>query len=134
FHMRTKHDGFARENRFYGILSAMCGEALPDENDSRDAVPALKFACRIEEQAIRVGSTTGERFAGERHGQWQSTQLCTDFLQTFDMTRRDEQPQRWILLAQSKKNSGQDFFFAAMRAAAEQDWRLRLDRGRRRRN
>src|SRR5437762_6320328 len=119
--MRTKHDGFARENRFYGILSAMCGEALPDENDSRDAVPALKFTSRIEEHAIPVGCGEGGRLAGERHTQWQSTQLCTDFLQPFDMTRRDEQPQRWILLAQSKKNSGQDFFFTTMRAAAEQD-------------
>src|SRR5262245_65198784 len=37
------------------------------------------------------------------------------------MPRRDEQSQRWELVAQPKKNSGQDFFFAAMRAATEED-------------
>ena len=84
-----------------------------------DAVPALKFTSRIEKHAIRVDCAAGERFAGERHAQWHGAQVCTDFLQPFDMPRRDEQPQRRKLLAQSKKNSDQDFFFSAMRAAAE---------------
>src|SRR5262249_48736605 len=41
------------------------------------------------------------------------------------MTRRDEQSQRWKLLAQPKKNSGEDFFFATMGAATKEDqaWR-----------
>src|SRR5215468_5460494 len=41
------------------------------------------------------------------------------------MTRRDEQLQRWQLLAQSKKNLGQDFFFATMRAAAKENHAIR---------
>ena len=36
------------------------------------------------------------------------------------MTRRDEQLQRWKLLAQPKKNSGQNFLFTAMRAATKE--------------
>jgi hypothetical protein len=118
--VRTKDDRFARENRFYGILSTVRGEAFPHEHDSGDAVPALKFASRIEEHAICIGCAARERFAGERHAQWQSAQLCTDFLQPFDMTRRDEQPQRRKLLAQPKKNSDQDFFFATVRAATKE--------------
>src|SRR6266487_570112 len=41
------------------------------------------------------------------------------------MTRGNEQSQRWKLLAQPKKNSGEDFFFATMRAATKEDqaWR-----------
>ena len=118
--MRTKHNRLARENRFYGILSSVRGEAFPDEHHSRDAVPALKFASRIEEHAIRIYRAAGERFAGERHAQWHCAQVRTDFLQPFDMTRRDEQPQRRKLLAQPKKNSGQDFFFTTVRTATEE--------------
>src|SRR5215813_4915094 len=43
------------------------------------------------------------------------------------MTRRDEQPQRWQLLAQSKKNLGQDFFFATMRTATKEHERVRTE-------
>ena len=118
--MRTKHNGLAREDRFYGILSSMRGEAFPDEHHSGDAVPALKFTSRIEKHAIRIGCAAGERFAGERHAQWQSAQLRADFLQPFDVPRRDEQPQRRKLLAQPKKNSDQDFFFTTVRAATEE--------------
>src|SRR5262245_35075607 len=117
FHMRTKDNRFTRENGLYRILSPVRGDAFPDEYHSGDTVPALKFTSRIEEYAIHIGCATGERFAGERHTQWQSAQLRTDFLQPFDMTRRDKQPQRWKLLAQPKKNSGQDFFFTGVRAA-----------------
>ena len=73
--MRTKHNRFARENRFHRILSPVRGETFPDEHHSGDAVPALKFASRIEEHAICTGCTAGERFAGERHTQWQRAQL-----------------------------------------------------------
>ena len=118
--MRTKHNRFARENRLHRILSPVRGEAFPDEHHSGNVVPALKFTSRIEKNAIRIGCAAGERFAGERHAQWHSAQLCTDFLQPFDMTRRDEQPQRRKLLAQPKKNSGQDFFFTTVRAATEE--------------
>src|SRR5262249_1868674 len=41
------------------------------------------------------------------------------------MPRSDEQLQRWKLLAQSKKNSDKDFFFAAMRAATKQHHAIR---------
>src|SRR5215831_17866035 len=98
----------------------MRGEAFPHEHHSGDAVPAVKFASGIEEHAIRVVCAAGERFAGESDAQWQSAQLCTDFLQPFDMTRRDEQTQRWKLFAQPKKNSSQDFFFATMRATTKE--------------
>src|SRR5215471_21642860 len=98
----------------------MCGEAFPDEHHSSDVVPAVKFASGIEEHTICTGSAVSDRFAGEPDAQWQSAQLCTDFLQPFDMTRRDEQTQRWKLFAQPKKSSSQDFFFAAMRAAAKE--------------
>src|SRR2546430_2538872 len=118
--MRTKHNRFARENRFDRILSPVRGEAFSDEHHSGDAVPALKFASRIEKHAIRIGCAAGERFAGERYTQRKITQLCADFLQSFDMTRRDEQPQRRKLLAQPKKNSDQDFFFTTVRAATEE--------------
>src|SRR5262249_18040398 len=118
--MRTKHNRFARENRLHRILSSVRGEAFPDDHHSGDAVPALKFASRIEEHAIWIGCAVDERFAGERHTQSQSAQFCTDFLQSFDMTRRDEQPQRLKLLAQPKKNSGQDFFFTMVRAATKE--------------
>src|SRR5215470_7940060 len=94
-------------------------EAFPDEHHSGDAVPAVKFASGIEEHAIRVVRAAGDRFAGEPDAQWQSAQLCTDFLQPLDMAWRDEQTQRWKSLAQPKKNSSQDFFFAAMRAATK---------------
>src|SRR5438034_11198627 len=117
--MRTKHNRFARQNRFYGILSPVRGEAFSDEHHSGDAVPALKFTSRIEQHAIRIGCAGGERVAGEAHPQWQSTQLCSDFLQPFDMTRRDEQPERWKLLAQSKENPSQYFFFTTVRAATK---------------
>src|SRR4029077_15033421 len=118
--MRTKHNRFARENRFHRILSPVRGETFPDEHHSGDAVPALKLTGCIEEHAIRIGCVTGERFAGERHAQWHSAQVRADFLQPCDMTRRDEQPQRWKLLAQPKKNSGQDFFFTTVRTATKE--------------
>src|SRR5262245_36410461 len=41
------------------------------------------------------------------------------------MTRREEQSQRWKLLAQPKKSSGEDYFFAKMRTATEQYKRFR---------
>src|SRR6266496_2616869 len=118
--MRTKHNRFACENRLHRILSPVRGEAFPDEYHSGDAVPKLKFTSRIEEDAIGFGCAAGERFAGERHAQWQSTQVRADFLQPFNVSRRDEQPQRRKLLAQPKKNSDQDLFFTTMRAAAEE--------------
>src|SRR5262249_25669753 len=119
FHMRTKHNRFACENRFHRILSAVRAEAFPDEHDSGDAVPALKFTSRIEEHAIRIGCVGVERLAGEREAHWHSAKLCTDLLQPFDMTRRDEQTQRRKVLAQPQKDLGQNFFFAGMRAAAK---------------
>src|SRR4029077_10939687 len=119
--VRTKHDGFARENRFHGILSSVRGEAFPDEHHSGDAVPALKFTSRIEKHAIRIYRVAGERFAGKRHAQWHSAQVRPDFLQPFDMTRRDEQPQRRELLAQPKKNPDQDFFFTTVRTATKEN-------------
>src|SRR6266480_6159137 len=118
--MRTKHNRFACENRLHRILSPVRGEAFPDEHHSGDVVPALKFTSRIEKYAIRIGYVAGERFAGERHAQWQSAQVRADFLQPFDVPRRDEQPQRRKLLAQPKKNSDQDFFFTTVRAATEE--------------
>ena len=118
--MRTEHNSFARENRLHRILSPVGGEAFPDEYDSGNAVPALKFTSRIQEHAIRIYRAAGERFAGERYAQRQSAQLCTDFLQPFDMTRRDEQPKRWKLLPQSTENSDQDFFFTTVRAATKE--------------
>src|SRR6476469_5179386 len=118
--MRTKHNRLARENRFYGILSAVRGEAFPNEHNAGDAVPMLKVTSRIEERAVRIRCAAGERFGGERDTQRQSAQPCANFLQSFDMTRRDEQSQRWKLVAQSKKNCDQDFFFAVMRAATEE--------------
>ena len=86
--MRTKHNRLARENRFYGILSAVRGEAFPDEYDARDAVPALKVTSRIEEHAVRIRCAAGERFAGDRDTQRQSAQVCPDFSQSFDMPSR----------------------------------------------
>src|SRR4029077_13319914 len=118
--MRTKHNRFARENRLHRILSTVRGEAFPDEHHSGNVVPTLKLTSRVEEDAIRIGCVAGERFAGERHAQWHSAQLRTNFLQPFDMTRCDEQPQRWKLLAQPKKNSDQDFFFTTVRAATKE--------------
>ena len=119
--MRTKHNRFARESRLHWILSPVRGEAFPNEHHSGDAVPALKFTSRIEKHAIRIGCAAGERFVGERHAQWQSVlQVRADFLQPFDVTRRDEQPQRRKSLAQTKKNSSQDFFFTTVRAATEE--------------
>src|SRR5882757_10727036 len=118
--MRTKYNGLARENWFYGILSSVRGEAFPDEHHSRDVVPPLKFTSRIEKHAIRIYGLVGQRFAGKRHAQWHCAQVRPDFLQPFDMTRRDEQPQRRKLLAQPKKNSRQDFFFTTVRTATEE--------------
>src|SRR5215211_4760490 len=118
--MRTKYNRLARENRLHRILSPVRGEAFPDEHHSGESVPALKFTSRIEENAIRIGCAAGKHLAGERHAQWQSAQVRADFLQPFDVTRRDEQPQRWKFLTQPKKNSDQDFFFATVRAAAEE--------------
>ena len=118
--MRTKHNRLARENRFYGILSAVRGEAFPNEHNAGDAVPALKVTSRIEKHAIRIGYVAAERFAGEHYAQWHSAQVRADFLQPFDMPRRDKQPQRWKLLAQPKVNSDQDFFFTTVRAATKE--------------
>ena len=118
--MRTEHNSFARENRLHRILSPVGGEAFPDEYDSGNAVPALKFTSRIEEHAIRIRRAADERFAGERHAQWQSAQVRADFLQPFDVPRRYEQPQRRKLLAQPKKDSDQDFFFTTVRTATEE--------------
>src|SRR6185312_8365927 len=123
--MRTKHDRLAGENRFNGILSAVRGEALPNEHHSSDAVPALQFTSRVEEHAIRIYVTGGERFAGERHAQWRCAQVRPDFSQPFDMTRCKEQPHRRKLLAQSKKNSDQDFFFPTVCTATEEHERIR---------
>src|SRR5215471_16139389 len=36
------------------------------------------------------------------------------------MTWRDKQPQRWKLLAQTKKNPGKDFFFTVVCAATKE--------------
>src|SRR4051812_1463301 len=113
--MRTKHNRLACENRFYGILAAVRGEALPNEHHSSDAVPALKITSRIEENTIRIYRPVGKCFAGERHAQSHCPQVRADFLQSLDMTRRDEQSQRRKLLAQLKKNSDQDFFFTIVR-------------------
>src|SRR5512132_1721374 len=126
--MRTKHNRFACENRLYRILSPVRSEAFPDEHHSGDAVPELKFTSRIEKNAIRIGCVAGERFAGESHAQWHSAQLCTNFLQPFDVPRRDEQPQQRKLLAQPKKNSDQDFFFTTVRAATEEHEGVRAER------
>ena len=98
----------------------MRGETFPDEHDSGDAVPTLKFTSRIEKHAIRIYRVVGERFAGKRHAQWHCVEVRPDFLQPFDMTRRDEQPQRRKLLAQSKKSSDQYFFFTTVRTATEE--------------
>src|SRR6476620_7218375 len=106
--MRAKHNRLARENRFYGILSSVRGEAFPNEHHSSNAVPALKFTSRIEKHAISIYRVARECFAGERHTQWHCGQVPSDFLQPFHMTRRDEQPQRRELLAQPKKNPDQD--------------------------
>jgi hypothetical protein len=119
--MRTKHNRLARENRFYGILSSVRGEAFPDEHHSSDAVPALKFTSRIEKHAIRIYRAACVRFAGKRHAQRHCGQVRPDFLEPFDMTRSDEQPQRRELLAQPKKNPDQDFFFTTVRTATEEN-------------
>ena len=62
FHMRTKHNRFACEDRFHRILSPVRGEALPDKHHRGDAVPALKFTRGIEKNAIRIGCARVERF------------------------------------------------------------------------
>jgi len=78
-HVRTKYDRFARKDRFHRILPAVSREAFPDEHDSRDVVPPLKFTGRIQKQAIGIGGSAGKRDAGECDAQRQSVQLGTDF-------------------------------------------------------
>src|SRR5215467_11675597 len=119
--MRAKQDRFTSKDCFHGILPAVSGETFTHEHHSSDAIPPLKFTCCIEEHAIGVSIMCFLRFAGEGNTQWENTQICADFRQPFNMTRCDEQTQGWKLLAQTQKNSGQHFFFSAMRAAAKND-------------
>jgi hypothetical protein len=117
----AKHDRFTGKDWFHRILPAVSCETFTHEHHSSYAIPPLKFTSCIEEDAIGISPTSWQRFAGEGDTQWKNTQICTDFLQPFNVSRRDEQTQGWKLLAQTQKNSGQHFFFAAMRAAAKED-------------
>jgi hypothetical protein len=119
--VRAKHDWFARKEWFHGILPAVSGETFTHEHHRSDAIPLLKFTSCIEKDAIGITVTSLQGLAGEGDTHWKNTKLCADFLQPFNVTRRDEQTQGRELLSQTQKNSGQDFFFAAMRAAAKDD-------------
>jgi len=119
--VRAKHDRFTGKDWFHGILPAVSRETFTYEHHSSDAIPPLKFTSCIKKDAIGISVTSLPRLAGEGDTQWKNTQICADFLQPFNVTRRDEQTQGRKLLAQTQKYSGQDFFFAAMRAAAKED-------------
>ena len=54
FHVRSKHDWFAGHNRLHRILTALRGQAFPNEYNGGDTIPELKFAGCIEKDTIRI--------------------------------------------------------------------------------
>ena len=94
FHVRTKHDWLASQNRFDGVLSAVRSKTFPHENNSGYVVPALKFTRCVEKHAIRiVDFLATAQLAGEPDVQSQRIQARADFPHAFDVSRRNEQAQ-----------------------------------------
>ena len=94
FHVRTKHDWLASQNRFDRILSTVRSKTFPHENNSGYVVPALKFTSCVEKHAICiVNFLATAQLAGEHDVQSQRIQVRADLPQAFDVSRRNEQAQ-----------------------------------------
>ncbi len=123
-HVGTKDDGMAAGGGFDDVLSALPHQTFADEDGGRDFVKPFQFARGVDDEAIiRLGGLlkvrsdlgTEDEFylfaAGDVH----------DLTGALDVARDEDEEQTREFPSQIREDIEEDFLFAGMRAARDED-------------
>jgi hypothetical protein len=118
-HLRAKDDRTPGDDRFDRVLSTSRSQAFAHKDDGRDGVPISQFACGIEEQAI--GRMVPFACASSHGREAERAELPGDVPHPFDVARGDDEEEIREFNPKLGEDPTEDFFFAWVRAAREQD-------------
>ncbi len=120
-HVRAEDDRLAGEDRLDRILAAVRGEALANKDDRRDRIPMAQFAGGIEDEYIKWTLVRLRGGASPRDVQTERNQRARDLVGAFHVSRRNDQQQVGHVLSHLDECARENFLFAGMRAATEQN-------------